>query len=56
MCFGCGMTTNSYMAIDSDKLEELTKNNTQLMNDLKIMDEERGLIWFPSVLIWVKRD
>ena len=50
MCFGCGMTTNSYMAIDSDKLEELTKNNTQLMNDLKIMDEERGLIWFPSVV------
>ena len=50
MCFGCGMTTNSYMAIDSDKLEELTKNNTQLMNDLKIMDEERGLIWFPSVI------
>ena len=50
MCFGCGMTSNSYMAIDSDKLEELTKNNTQLMNDLKIMDEERGLIWFPSVI------
>ena len=50
MCFGCGMTTNSYMSIDSDKLEELTKNNTQLMNDLKIMDEERGLIWFPSVV------
>ena len=50
MCFGCGMTTNSYMAIDSEKLEELTKNNTQLMNDLKIMDEERGLIWFPSVV------
>ena len=50
MCFGCGMTSNSYMAIDSDKLEELTKNKTQLMNDLKIMDEERGLIWFPSVL------
>ena len=50
LCFGCGMTTNSYMAIDNDKLEELTKNNTQLMNDLKLMDEERGLIWFPSVV------
>ena len=50
MCFGCGMTTNSYMSIDSEKLEELTQNNTQLMNDLKIMDEERGLIWFPSVV------
>tara|TARA_Y100000114_G_C11757318_1_gene327605 strand:- start:2475 stop:2933 length:459 start_codon:yes stop_codon:yes gene_type:complete len=50
MCFGCGMTTNSFMTIDSDRLEELTKNNTQLMNDLKIMDEERGLIWYPSVV------
>lgn len=50
MCFSCGMTSNSYMAIDNDKLEELTKNNTQLMNDLKLMDEERGLIWFPSVV------
>ncbi len=50
MCFGCGMTSNSYFAMDSEKLEELTKNNTQLMNDLKIMDEERGLVWFPSVV------
>lgn len=50
MCFGCGMTSNSYFAIDSEKLEELTKNNTQLMNDLRIVDDERGLIWFPSVV------
>jgi len=50
MCFGCGMTTNSYFAIDSEKLEEMTKNNSQLMNDLKIMDDERGLVWYPSVV------
>ena len=50
MCFGCGITTNSYMAMDSEKLEDMTKNNTQLMNDLKLMDEERGLVWFPSVV------
>lgn len=50
MCFGCGMTTNSYMAIDSEHLEKATENNTQLMNDLKIVDEERGLVWFPSVV------
>ena len=50
MCFQCGMTSNSYLAFDSDKLEEYTKNHSELMNDLKIMDEERGLIWFPSVL------
>ena len=44
MCFGCGMTTNSYYTIDSENLAELTKNNTQLMNALKIIDDERGLI------------
>ena len=50
LCFGCGMTTNSYMAIDSEKLETMVSGNTQLMNDLKIIDEERGLVWFPSVI------
>ena len=50
MCFGCGMTTNSYYSLESEKLEEMVENNTQLMNDLKIIDDERGLIWFPSVV------
>ena len=50
MCFDCGMTSNSYLAFDSDKLEEYTKNNSELMNDLKIMDEEREIVWFPSVI------
>jgi hypothetical protein len=50
MCFGCGMTTNSYFSMESEKLEEMVENNTQLMNDLKIMDDERGLIWFPSIV------
>lgn len=50
MCFSCGMTSNSFMAIDSEHLEKATENNTQLMNDLKIVDEKRGLVWFPSVV------
>ena len=50
MCFQCGMTSNSYLAFDSDKLEEYTKSHSELMNDLKIMDEERGIAWFPSVI------
>jgi len=50
MCFQCGMTSNSYLAFDSEKLEEYTKNHSSLMNDLKIMDENRGLVWFPSVV------
>ena len=50
MCFQCGMTTNSYFAFDSEKLEEYTKNNSRLMNDLKIIDDDRNLVWFPSVI------
>ena len=50
MCFKCGMTSNSYLAFDSEKLEEYTKNHSQLMNDLKIIDEKRGIVWFPSVI------
>ena len=50
MCFECGMTSNTYLAFDSEKLEEYTKNHSQLMNDLKIFDEKRGIVWFPSVI------
>lgn len=50
LCFQCGMTSNSYMAIDSEKLEDMVKGNTQLMNEAKIIDEERDIIWFPSVI------
>ena len=56
ICFKCGMTSNTYLAFDSDKLEEYTKNHSQLMNDLKIFDEERGIVWFPSVINMEKYD
>ena len=50
ICFYCGMTTNSYMAVDSEHLEKSTEKNTALMNDLKIIDDERDLVWYPSVV------
>jgi len=50
ICFQCGMTSNSYLAFDSDKLEEYTKSHSALMNDLKVFDEKRGIVWFPSVI------
>jgi hypothetical protein len=50
ICFKCGMTTNTHFALDSEHLEKMTENNTQLMNDLKIIDDERGLVWYPSVI------
>ena len=50
ICFECGMTSNSHFALDSEHLEKATENNTALMNDLKIIDEKRGIVWFPSVI------
>ena len=50
MCFQCGMTTNSYLSFDSEKLEKYTESHSELMNDLKIYDDERNLAWFPSVI------
>ena len=50
ICFQCGMTSNTYLAFDSEKLEEYTKNHSKLMNNLKIFDNERGIVWFPSVI------
>jgi len=50
ICFVCGMTSNSYFSLDGEHLEKATENNTQLMNDLKIIDEERNIVWFPSVI------
>ena len=34
------MTTNTNFAMDSVHLEEMVANNTELMNDLKVIDEE----------------
>jgi hypothetical protein len=50
LCFDCGMTTNSNFALDSLHLEKMVENNTELMNDLKYVDDERGLVWYPSVI------
>ncbi len=50
LCFDCGMTTNSNFALDSEHLETMVENNTELMNDLKVIDNDRGLVWYPSVI------
>ena len=50
LCFDCGMTTYTNFAVDSLHLEKMVENNTELMNDLKYVDDERGLVWYPSVI------
>ena len=47
MCFNCGFMSNSIYTEDNlDKIE----NTSQLVNELKFLDEERQIYWYPSVV------
>ena len=47
MCFNCGFMSNSHYTEDNlDKVEKSSK----LVDDLKFLDEGRGIYWYPSVL------
>ena len=50
MCFNCGFTSNSTYTWDSPDLKKAQIGSSQLMNDISFYDEERELMWFPSVL------
>ena len=50
MCFNCGYTSNTAYKWDSPELKKAQTGATQLMNDIALYDEEREIMWFPSVL------
>ena len=50
MCFKCGYTSNSAYKWESPELEQAQMGATQLMNDVSFYDEEREIMWFPTVL------
>ena len=50
ICFKCGFTSNSTYKWDSNELKQAQLGATQLMNDVSLLDEERGVMWFPSVV------
>ena len=50
MCFNCGFTSNSAYKWDSPELNNAQVGATQLMNDIALFDEDREIVWFPSVL------
>ena len=50
MCFNCGYTSNSAYKWDTPELKQAQVGATQLMNDVALYDEEREIMWFPSVL------
>ena len=47
MCFNCGFMSNSNYT--EDNLVKVEKSS-QLVNELKFLDEEREIYWYPSVV------
>ena len=50
MCFNCGFTSNTAYKWGSQELKKAQLGATQLMNDIALLDEDREIMWFPSVL------
>jgi len=50
LCMDSGYTTNSTYKIGSDVIKDAEEKAPKLVNDLKHIDEERGLVWFPSIV------
>ena len=47
MCFNCGFMSSSYYTKDGvNKIE----NTSKLVEELKFLDEEREIYWYPSVV------
>ena len=50
LCFHCGFMSDSRYVIDSLQLIENLKKSPKLVLDSKFEDQERGIVWFPSVI------
>ena len=50
LCFNCGFMSDSRYEIGSLKLIENLKKSPKLVQKLKVEDEHRNIVWFPSVI------
>ena len=50
MCFNCGYTSNSTYKWNTTELKKAQLGASQLMNDVSHYDEDREIMWFPSIL------
>ena len=50
MCFNCGYNSNTTFKYGSKELEKAQLGGTQLMNDVEFYDEDREIMWFPSIV------
>ena len=48
--YGTGYTSNSHLEIDSEYVEGAESNQPKLVTELRILDELRNLVWYPSVI------
>ena len=50
LCFNCGFMSDSRYETDSIFLIENLKKSPKLVQALKVEDERRSIVWFPSVI------
>jgi hypothetical protein len=50
MCMESGYVTNDMLRADSDMISQYEENISQLMCDVKYIDETRGLVWYPTYM------
>lgn len=50
MCMESGFVTNDMLRIDSDMVSQYEQHMSQLMRDVKYVDEPRGLVWYPTYM------
>ena len=50
LCFNCGYMSDSRYKVNDLNLIEKLKNSPKLVQDTKLEDKERGIVWFLSVI------
>lgn len=50
ICMESGFTTHEKLTVDSEFTKKYEESITQLMRDIKHVDDERGLIWYPAFI------
>lgn len=50
MCFRCGFMSDSRYTEDSLQIIDLENRSPKLIKELRFLDEEREIYWFPSIL------
>lgn len=50
LCMGCGYTTNDFFKTDSEALLGYETTMPALYKDIKFVDSDRNLTWYPTVM------